>query len=462
MTLETDDFIVTHDGDGVTVLFPYDKPFDAPEDLRALILRVDGTLFAPTLNATGDSGGGTVEITSGAPAVGEKVTLYRDTALLQLVDYSSGDFPSELHERLADRMTMVAQERKAQERRSLRFSPLTPEFGEIAPIQDGTALMWKDGTVKGGPTASEIAQAQGYAEDALQARNVATAARETATEQAGVAKDQAQAATDQAQAAATSASEAAGKVPLGTVMWFTAPIPPAGWLAVDGSAVTPLYPDLRALLIDDGSRWGTDANGDPYLPNLLAEFIRGWDGGRGVDAGREFGSWQEDALQGHGHTVRGGNVSSPSTPNVSYRGNQGAFDVPTNGYTDDGVNGTPRIEAETRPRSVALLPCIKAFGVVTVEGMADLSELLNAIATPEAARAGVGGTDLMTPELTAAAIEAQTELPIAVYDLAGLTFLDFNQFDAGKYSSYEFVFENALPELSGETLRARTSNDGGI
>ena len=33
------------------------------------------------------------------------------------------------------------------------------------------------------------------------------------------------------------------------------------------------------------------------LPDLRGLFIRGWDNGRGIDVGRTFGSYQEDALQ---------------------------------------------------------------------------------------------------------------------------------------------------------------------
>jgi hypothetical protein len=34
-----------------------------------------------------------------------------------------------------------------------------------------------------------------------------------------------------------------------------------------------------------------------YKPDLRGEFLRAWDNGRGVDAGREIGTWQEDAIR---------------------------------------------------------------------------------------------------------------------------------------------------------------------
>lgn len=66
-------------------------------------------------------------------------------------------------------------------------------------------------------------------------------------------------------------------LPVGVpVPWPTA-TPPAGWLMCDGSAFNKAeYPKL-ALAYPLG-----------ILPDLRGEFIRGWDGGRGVDTGREI------------------------------------------------------------------------------------------------------------------------------------------------------------------------------
>lgn len=92
------------------------------------------------------------------------------------------------------------------------------------------------------------------------------------------------------------------------------------------------------------------------VPNTLGEFIRGWDGGRGVDADRAFGSGQLDAMQGHVHAQS----STLSVPGGIGAGSNYGFGTPTNTGTpiSDGTNGTPRLATETRPRSVAKLPCI--------------------------------------------------------------------------------------------------------
>ncbi|WP_422045937.1 phage tail protein, partial [Pseudomonas viridiflava] len=62
------------------------------------------------------------------------------------------------------------------------------------------------------------------------------------------------------------------------------------------------YPDLSAYL---GSKFnkGDEGVGNFRLPEARGEFLRGWDHGRGVDAGRGLGSWQADDNKSHAHTV---------------------------------------------------------------------------------------------------------------------------------------------------------------
>ncbi|UCZ77385.1 phage tail protein [Dickeya zeae] len=57
---------------------------------------------------------------------------------------------------------------------------------------------------------------------------------------------------------------------------------PSGWLKCNGQSFDKsVYPRL-AQVYPSG-----------VLPDLRGEFIRGWDDGRGVDTGRQLGSWQE-------------------------------------------------------------------------------------------------------------------------------------------------------------------------
>lgn len=93
------------------------------------------------------------------------------------------------------------------------------------------------------------------------------------------------------------------------------------------------------------------------LPDLRGEFPRGFDDGRGIDTNRNFGSLQLDAFQGHFHAM------SSRTDLVTSGGSNGATNgagaSATGAPITDGTNGTPRIAAETRPRNIALLACIK-------------------------------------------------------------------------------------------------------
>ena len=99
-----------------------------------------------------------------------------------------------------------------------------------------------------------------------------------------------------------------------------------------------------------GTRYGVAGQ----LPDLRGEFIRGADLGRGVDANRVLGSWQDFDFSAHSHGYYSANGDS------DYGG--GGAGAP--------AKGTPRFEQttttdglrdglEVRPRNVALLPCIK-------------------------------------------------------------------------------------------------------
>jgi phage-related tail fiber protein len=156
----------------------------------------------------------------------------------------------------------------------------------------------------------------------------------------------------------------AATVPTGAVFHFAASTPPTGYLKANGDTVpngtgtvqgiSANFSDLYAIL---GSTYGAAGK----LPDLRGEFVRGWDDGRGIDSGRAFGSAQADAFQGHFHTLVGNNNTNAGS-NGARLGDTGS-NITNNDSVraprSDGTNGTPRTAAETRPRNIALLPCIK-------------------------------------------------------------------------------------------------------
>ncbi|MCW3221020.1 phage tail protein [Escherichia coli] len=79
-------------------------------------------------------------------------------------------------------------------------------------------------------------------------------------------------------------------LPVGVPVPWPSATPPTGWLKCNGAAFSSeMYPNLATAY---------PAN---KLPDLRGEFIRGWDDGRGVDAGRALLNWQPHTILDHAH-----------------------------------------------------------------------------------------------------------------------------------------------------------------
>jgi len=154
-----------------------------------------------------------------------------------------------------------------------------------------------------------------------------------------------------------SRAETRQMAPAGLVSHFARSTAPTGWLKANGAAVSRVaYADLFAAI---GSTFG---NGDGFntfnLPDLRGEFLRGWDDGRGVDAGRALGSWQ-------------GHQSNSLLEVQEARGNgTGSVTLPANGDfspwlvggtagSGGSINRFRLAGVETRTRNRAMLACIK-------------------------------------------------------------------------------------------------------
>jgi len=131
-------------------------------------------------------------------------------------------------------------------------------------------------------------------------------------------------------------------------LWGTSTLP-SGYIECNGQS-TSSYPALAAL-------YGSN------VPDLRGEFVRGFDNGRGIDAGRTLGSTQGDSLGSHNHVMHGSGTfsgyylgNSGLTHNYSGGGGH-AFGARTSVDTDVKTGSTG--DTETRPRNISLMYIIK-------------------------------------------------------------------------------------------------------
>lgn len=138
----------------------------------------------------------------------------------------------------------------------------------------------------------------------------------------------------------------AGGLPVGTSHMHAGATPPPGSLVENGAGLsTTTYAALFAVI---GYTYG-GAGATFNLPDSRGEFWRAADQGRGVDAGRAVGTAQAEAIKTH--TVGELNeVIVASGAGAIASNAQGAGTGRTITYTGG---------AETRPRNVARLACIR-------------------------------------------------------------------------------------------------------
>jgi phage-related tail fiber protein len=208
-------------------------------------------------------------------------------------------------------------------------------------------------------------------------------------------------------------------VPVGAVLAFPTGIVAPGYLELDGSVQSiAAYPDLAAFLGTTYNK-GDEGAGNFRLPESRGEFLRGWDHGRGVDVGRAVGSAQADTLKNHFHYLPtesgGGQQFDPAglMPSVVLKDNPVDWLVRTAG-DNHGFNvpfGTPRTysqsaEAETRPRNIAVMWCIKAWNAPVNGGSIDVAALA-ALAT-QATETKQGTAEIATQAFVDAGLDDAT------------------------------------------------------
>ncbi len=91
-------------------------------------------------------------------------------------------------------------------------------------------------------------------------------------------------------------------VPTGSVHMMATTTAPSGYLKCNGTAISrTTYAALFAII---GTTHGAgDGSSTFNVPDLRGEFVRGWDDGRGVDSGRNFGTAQSDQNKQHNHSA---------------------------------------------------------------------------------------------------------------------------------------------------------------
>ncbi|WP_434134730.1 phage tail-collar fiber domain-containing protein [Dickeya zeae] len=132
--------------------------------------------------------------------------------------------------------------------------------------------------------------------------------------------------------------------------------PPAGWLKCNGQAFDKnAFPKL-AQVYPGG-----------VLPDLRGEFIRGWDDGRGVDAGRSLLSIQGDAIRNITGAISGGSVFFDAFVGAFYdygtRSGVSATSYSSVNLSDDFAFDASRVVPtanENRPRNIAFSYIVRA------------------------------------------------------------------------------------------------------
>ena len=146
-------------------------------------------------------------------------------------------------------------------------------------------------------------------------------------------------------------------LPVGVPVPWPSATPPTGWLKCNGAAFSSeKYPNLAKAYPTN------------KLPDLRGEFIRGWDDGRGVDAGRQLLSSQGDAIRNiEGFADGGIGMSFDAVRGAFYDAGTRSARMPNNttdiGKTDDlGFDASRVVPTanENRPRNIAFNYIVRA------------------------------------------------------------------------------------------------------
>jgi microcystin-dependent protein len=200
-------------------------------------------------------------------------------------------------------------------------------------------------------------------------------------------------------------------VPIGTIIPFWGNTAPVGYLPCNGQTVNSgTFPDLVTFLGGGSSQ---------TLPDLRGEFLRGWDNGRGVDIGRAIKTAQADDLKAHTHTANG-NVSS-----IGFLAAGPGRDFAQGSVTTSSTGGV-----ETRPRNIAVLYCMKAYGALVDTSTANIGNVLTELS--QCTKLTQFGSSLASP--------GYQRLPSGLIIQWG----NFNSTTSSATTTYPIAFPNAI------------------
>ena len=177
----------------------------------------------------------------------------------------------------------------------------------------------------------------------------------------------------------------ASALPVGSMVGFPVDKVAPGFLELDGSVKSAAaYPDL-ATFLGGAFNKGDEGAGNFRLPESRGEFLRGWDHGRGVDAGRTLPSGQESQNLRHAHPQplaepigtatgqfkAGTYVVSPVMQRAIWQDTGSTAD---NGYAEP-LDWAASGGSESRPRNIAVMWCLKAWNAPINQGNIDVAAL---------------------------------------------------------------------------------------
>lgn len=210
---------------------------------------------------------------------------------------------------------------------------------------------------------------------------------------------------------------ASAGLPVGSMLPYPKGSVPPGFLEVDGSVQSAaVYPDLAAYLGTTFNK-GDEPAGYFRLPDSRGEFLRGWDHGRGVDAGRALGSAQLDQMQritgkliprnsGTAFDMDGASGALKKTGgNIQSYATGGGGSLPGDIEFDSANSPGARAGAETRPRNLAVMWCIKAWNAPVNQGQIDIAALAAQVAVSMPREYQTGMVMTMSADLPATTVE---------------------------------------------------------